>query len=175
MNVTSKVQNNTIHDVGGDGIELTLSYGGTIATEVENNLVTDSSGADFKKTVTNTTDNTSYNNDLSSDGTADDFGGSNHKVNKSAAVQYLDPDTNLRLRHGADALDAGKTIGTFDWDAVHVSGDSWRPRDAAWDIGALEGACWGGKIGGGSGNPGINPGKIDGVDVEDIAKVDGVE
>jgi len=62
-------------------------------------------------------------------------------------------------------------------NTFHVSGDGWRPRDAAWDIGALEGACWGHKAGGGGNVPHISPGvrKISGLDPGEINKVAGIQ
>ena len=81
---------------------------------------------------------TTSNNNLSSDATADDYGGTGHLINKSAGSQFVNTSTDFTLLSTADALNAGKTESTFTWDAIHVSGTVWRPQGATWDMGALE-------------------------------------
>lgn len=73
-------------------------------------------------------------NNMSSDATADDAGGSNHKVNKTASDQFVNVLSDFNLKATADAKDAGKTLFSFSWDARGVT----RPQGPAWDMGALE-------------------------------------
>ena len=77
-------------------------------------------------------------NNLSNDETADDEGGTGHLLNKTAANQFVNADSDWNLAAGADARDAGKTISGFDWDALHLDADNWRPQGSTWDMGALE-------------------------------------
>ncbi|MBU0686670.1 MAG: hypothetical protein KKB81_02270 [Candidatus Margulisbacteria bacterium] len=130
--VNAIVQNNTIHQCAAYGY-----YGHTTGSAnmtVENNISTSSGTQEytFAGSVTS-------NNNLSSDDSADDAGGSGNLINKSAFYQYVNPDNDLHLINGANALNAGVTIESFDWDALHGPTDHWRPQGSAWDMGALEG------------------------------------
>lgn len=73
-------------------------------------------------------------NNLSSDATSDDGGGSGHKINKPASDQFVNVTSDFNLKTTADAKDAGKSISSFSADAVGKS----RPQGSAWDMGALE-------------------------------------
>ena len=74
-------------------------------------------------------------NNMSSDGTADDQGGSGHIVSVTASKQFMAVD-DLRHRMGSQCLDAGTTIASFSTDCFGTA----RPLGSAWDMGAFEGA-----------------------------------
>lgn len=73
------------------------------------------------------------NNNISSDGSADDYGGTGHIVN-TPAQNVFESTTDSNLRPSGEAINAGKTQASFSIDALGVS----RPQGAAWDIGATE-------------------------------------
>jgi len=87
---------------------------------------------------------TESKNNLSSDDTADDGGGTGHLIDEDPAYLFVNNNTDARLRTGSNALNAGTTLSDFDWDAVHNCADGWRPQGAAWDMGALEAEGGGG-------------------------------
>lgn len=137
-----KIHNNIIHRRSGSGdhgIRVNaLSVDDTVIYEAKNNIVTGNwPNGDYAEDGGGTHTATFANN-LSSDGTADDFGGSGALVNKTAANQFVDEDADWNLKAGADALDAGTTIPAFDWDALHDDADNWRPQGFSWDMGAIE-------------------------------------
>lgn len=81
-------------------------------------------------------------NCMSSDGTADDAGGSDNLVDKTGSSQFISTTAgseDLRLKAGADAIDAGVDLGTSpDGVNTDIAG---RDRDSegdTWDIGAHE-------------------------------------
>ena len=76
-----------------------------------------------------------FNNNISSDATADDFGGSSHQINKTAESIFVDASSSkFSLYTGSLAVDNGKDIGLFPSDAIGTS----RPQGSAYDVGALE-------------------------------------
>lgn len=134
-------ENNTLYRVGEGwgyyGIGETWSST-QLTTYMRNNVVLSCGGDDFKLENSGKTTWTESKSNMSSDGTADDFGGSGHMANKSASNQFVDPDSDWNLLSDADALDAGTSMDDFDHDAVHEDTDDWRPQGSAWDMGALE-------------------------------------
>jgi len=77
----------------------------------------------------------SFNNNISSDGTADDFGGSSNQINVSLSSVFSDAESNdFSLKKNSVAFNFGKTIGAVTTDILGVS----RPQGTAYDIGALE-------------------------------------
>ena len=58
--------------------------------------------------------------------------------NQTPSDLFVSEGSDVNLKAGSNAVDAGKTIAAFDWDAVHVDADNWRPQGSAWDMGALE-------------------------------------
>jgi hypothetical protein len=136
------IYNNTVHAIGGAGStgrgiffsEVDDGGTSTLNATVTNNIVTSSQTDDYSDSVTNGTITHSYN--LSSDGTAS---GTGSLTLKAASGQYINTATNLALKHDADATNAGTTIGSFDWDALHLDADNWRTNQSnVWDMGALE-------------------------------------
>lgn len=89
-----------------------------------------------------TTTNITPLNCMSSDGTADDAGGSNNLVDKTGSNQFVsttEGSEDLHLKEGADAIDAGVDLGTTP-AGVNIDIDG-RDRDSegdTWDIGADE-------------------------------------
>jgi len=136
-NVT--VYNNTVHEsTYGIYFSETGVKGGvaTLNALVKNNICTDNTTADYFRVGAVGTVTGSYN--LSSDLTGDDWGATGALISKAAADQYENVTNDLRIKSGADAENAGNTIADFDWDALHVDADNWRPQGASWDMGGFE-------------------------------------
>jgi hypothetical protein len=137
--------NNTV--VGGfgttgtrNGIEFEETDGAGTATvnaEVVNNISCNWRTQDYNEinhdsgTITG-----SYN--LSTDDSGDDWGATGAKTGIGCGNLFVNGQQNWDLQPGAPTIDAGSTLSVFDWDAVHISGDSWRPQGTAWDMGAME-------------------------------------
>ena len=76
-----------------------------------------------------------FNNNISSDGTADDFGGTNNQLNETSANVFADAANNdFSLKKDSVALNFGKTISAVTTDIIGTS----RPQGTAYDMGALE-------------------------------------
>ena len=74
-----------------------------------------------------------------SDGTATSVMGGTHNLDNQVATDlFVDPTSDVTLLETSPCKDAGTTIGSFNWDALHISSDNWRPQGSAWDMGALE-------------------------------------
>ena len=114
---------------------------------IKNNIImdTDSAGGavdEYDFGWPGTTTNITPLNCMSSDGTADDAGGSNNLVDKTGSDQFVsttEGSEDLHLKEGADAIDAGVDLGTTP-AGVNIDIDG-RDRDSegdTWDIGADE-------------------------------------
>ena len=111
---------------------------------IKNNIVmdTDSAGTAYDFGWPGSTTNITPLNNMSSDGTADDAGGSNNLVDKTGSDQFVsttEGSEDLHLKEGADAIDAGVDLGTTP-AGVNIDIDG-RDRDSegdTWDIGADE-------------------------------------
>ena len=140
------VYNNTIYVVNQGslnnyGIRFANVASCTLNISVENNIVIGAvtgGGASITYCYNQVTFNTgtkTFNNNISSDSTADDFGGSSHLVNKTASQIFEDVSSNVySLSSSSIALDAGKTLSAVTDDIVGVS----RPQNLIYDIGAFE-------------------------------------
>lgn len=131
------VHNNSFTKAFSHGYRMIETSSGATATlnlTIENNISLDGNIADFSTTITNGT--VTSNNNCSTDATADDDGGSDHLISQTTADIVVAVATDVNLKAGSNALEAGKNLGaTFDWDALHLDGDVWRL--APWDMGAI--------------------------------------
>ena len=128
------VYNNTLINKQGDNAFFALlvenMFGGTIT--VENNLIfgPNATGAMSLTGVT-----VVANNNITHDGTGDDYGGTGAQVNvdpEDVFTDFSSGDYSLKL--ASLAIDAGKTIPAISVDNVGTS----RPQGVAFDIGAYE-------------------------------------
>ncbi len=133
--LTANIQNNTINSCV-KGILMNEGGAATLTLTLENNICTNNATADFEATITNGT--ISGNNNCSEDDTADNWDGSGSIINQTVADLFVTEGSDHTLKAGSNALDVGKTIATFDNDALHLETDDWRPQGTDWDIGALE-------------------------------------
>lgn len=134
------ISNNSINGSPWFGASMTESDGGpgaeaTLNVILENTICTNNT-PDFLVTIVRGSINA--NNNCSEDETAGALPGSGNIFYQNPADLFVAVGTDHGLKEGSNALNAGKTIISFDWDAVHVDGDNWRPQGAAWDMGAIE-------------------------------------
>ena len=123
------------------GIRFANSASCTLNITVENNIVIGSVTAvnasityAFNQIIFNTGVK-QFNNNISSDGTADDFSGLDHQINVTVANVFSDAANNdFSLTSTSYALNEGKTIAAVTEDIVGLA----RPQGEAYDIGALE-------------------------------------
>jgi len=147
----SKILNNTIFKFDRtDNNAAGASYGiraeqDSVNTEIKNNIVCDvtkSGGAgdvagfSFVASV-----NLTSSNNLSSDATADDAGGTGHLLNKTSANQFVstvDGSEDLHLKTDADAIGVGTDLGTTPTGVnIDINGsDRDVGTDTVWDMGA---------------------------------------
>ena len=122
--------NNTVNDCGDRGIYFyQYNDADTINFTLENNICTN-----------NTTDFEQYrnrgtrvgNNNCSEDDTADDWDGSGSITLQTPSDLFETVGSDHNLKTGSAAINAGKTISGFNWDAVGNT------RSGTWDMGALE-------------------------------------
>ena len=140
------IYNNSIYvanpgSLNNYGVRFANSASCTLNITVENNVVigsVTSLNASITYAFNQITFNTGtkqFNNNISSDGTADDFSGSNHQINVTAENIFTDAPNNVfSLTKTSLALNAGKTVASVLED---ITGGS-RPPGSAYDIGALE-------------------------------------
>tara|TARA_B100000959_G_scaffold226480_1_gene241061 strand:+ start:905 stop:2410 length:1506 start_codon:yes stop_codon:yes gene_type:complete len=74
-----------------------------------------------------------FNNNISSDSTSDDFGGQDNQINKNDS-HIWDIQSNWTLFPNSAAYDKGKTIAFTNVDILGTA----RPQKSAYDIGAFE-------------------------------------
>ena len=138
----SYYHNNTIHDlwtrdaVDESGDIVMIETDNDAQAFCNNNLVTDP-GRNAGGVCFDSADPTGdYSNNLSSDDTAD---GTDCLINKSAADQYESSTVDsedLHLKSGADAIGAGKDVGTTGDANVDINGRDRHSEGDTWDIGA---------------------------------------
>ena len=135
--------NNTALDATATGIsynEITFGIGTDTLTVTSTNNISLDCADDFK-VDTGAVNNGSITQTYccASDATASTWGGSGNVDSATTAnvITALASDGSLKDAN-SDAFDAGTTVGSFDWDATHETGDDWRAQGAAWDMGALE-------------------------------------
>tara|TARA_R100000315_G_C5234802_1_gene146236 strand:- start:1258 stop:2784 length:1527 start_codon:yes stop_codon:yes gene_type:complete len=140
------IYNNSIYvanpgSVNNYGIRFANTASCTLNITVENNVIigavtssNESITYAFNQ-ITFDTGSKQFNNNISSDGTADDFSGLNHQINATASNVFKDaPNNSFALSKTSLALDAGKTVSSVTVDMLGVA----RPQGTAYDIGALE-------------------------------------
>lgn len=138
----SYYHNNTIHDlwtrdaVDESGDIVMIETDNDAQAFCNNNLVT-GPGRNAGGVCFDSADPTGdYSNNLSSDDTAD---GTDCLINKSAADQYESSTVDsedLHLKSGADAIGAGKDVGTTGDANVDINGRDRHSEGDTWDIGA---------------------------------------
>ena len=130
-NVGMTAQNCTIYNSVTDGLRANSSTGNVI----QNIISMGSGGADFAEISGGLF--AVADNNMSSDATADDFGGPGHLVNQDPRTEFVSllAPIDLHLRPGAVAIDAGTDLsGTFTDD---IDGEN-RPLMLGWEMGADE-------------------------------------
>lgn len=132
--MTPRIYNNSFLSDGTTGIqykETVISGDAQMTMVMTNNMFMDHSGADYDDGGGITSDTRAKN--ISADATGD-VG----LQNKLSSDQFVDNTNDFTLKSGADALNGGDVVDSFDWDALHEDGENWRPQGSATDIGALE-------------------------------------
>lgn len=151
-----QILNNTIYNIGTSSHTSSTYgiHGYSYYAKVKNNIVTDVLGSSSNDYFTHRTgSNVEGATNLSSDSTADAFGGTGHLENKTAANQFVSTTSgseDLHLKATADAVDAGTDLGTSPTN-VNIDIDG-RDRDSegdVWDMGADQYVASGGGDGGG--------------------------
>ena len=123
--ISAKFYNNTVVGSTGNGLVVALDSGSDTATiDIQNNLVTGSTTADYSINVGSATYTTATN--ISADATSPQTG------LRSKTITYVGGGDYHLDAGETDAIDAGTTIGTF---ANDYDGDA---RSGTWDIGADE-------------------------------------
>ncbi len=139
-----EIYNNVCYGAGGAevGIRPAAFAGGglttTITVIIENNICMNNGTADYEEgsgsggiEILNTT----HNNNLSEDATADDFGGTGHLVSQTDTDVFVNPaGDEFTLKGGSPAIDAGKIVASVVDDIFGVG----RPQRLAYDMGAFE-------------------------------------
>ena len=136
-NNNKEIYNNTIYRCG---VGYSDSRRGTSTSK--NNISTGSTrGLDFSL-ITNYNSTLTASNNLSSDDSADDAGGSGHIINKPASKQFvstLSGSEDLHLKFISAAIDAGVDLGTTpDGVQYDINGKDRDAENSIWDIGAHE-------------------------------------
>jgi len=145
---TIYVYNNTIYvrnqgSLNSYGLRFINVASCTLNLIVENNIIigaVTSSGISITYAYNQLAFNTgskTFNYNISSDGTADDFGGTNNQLNERAKNIWQDADSyNFNLKSSSVARDFGKTIAALTTDMVGISRP--QPEGGSYDMGALE-------------------------------------
>lgn len=139
---TVKCWNNTIHDCSGFGTGTgngILFTGGVAASEITNNIVTDTThGGGGTNSDFNTTGLAVESYNISEDATATGTGSITSVTVANQYVSTIGGSEDLHLKTGSDAIDAGTDLGTTGNVNIDING---RDRDTGgdvWDIGAHE-------------------------------------
>ena len=145
---TIYVYNNTIYvddasTLNNYGIRFINSASCTLDITVQNNIVigavTSSGGSVtycYNQLAFNTGTKT-FGYNISSDNTADDFGGTNNQLNERANNIWQDAASyNFNLKSNSVARNFGKTIAAVTSDIIRVSRP--QPEGGSYDMGALE-------------------------------------
>lgn len=115
----------------------------TLNLTVENNICVGNSYSTSYKSEAFQSGTKTFNNNISSDSTADDFGGSENQINKSSFHIWEDAsEENFNLfnftsgptKSYSAAINSGKTLAYVTDDIL----GSARPQGTAYDIGAIE-------------------------------------
>jgi hypothetical protein len=113
------------------GLQSNVTKGGLVTIVAENNISFDNDDGDYELAGTSVT----ANNNISSDATADDDGGTGHQIDVDVDDIFVDPDNyDFTLKVGSSARNAGATVASVTTDLLGVP----RPQGTAYDIGALE-------------------------------------
>lgn len=143
---TSYIYNNSIYvanagSLNNYGLRFANTSSCTLNIIVENNIAIGSTTASNDSItyaynqIAFDSGSKQFNNNISSDGTADDFGGLNHQINAVSGNVFSDAGNNdFSLAKTSIALNAGKTISAITSDINGIS----RPQGDAYDIGAIE-------------------------------------
>lgn len=133
--------NNTVYDCDGDTYANNGCFWAGTAAEVANYYVRNNyaggvgGGGNKKDFRFGNGDPEDCSNNISSDGSSDDYGGTDNQVNKAAADQFVsltDGSEDFHLKAGADCLAAGQDLSSvFTTD---IDGDT----RSNWDVGADE-------------------------------------
>ena len=142
------IYNNTIYvanqtTLNNYGIRFANTASSTLNLTCENNAIIGaitSSGASITYCYNQVSFNAgtkTFNNNISSDATADDFSGANHQLNEKAENIWSDAANNdFSLTKSSVALDKGKTIVGLTTDILGRARP--QPEGGSYDIGALE-------------------------------------
>lgn len=140
MAVTTNVEivNNTFINnqaTAGDGTELfSGGAGDTLNATMENNISVNAPGADFIESGSGTA-NITANNNLSSDATADDWGGASPVINIDADDEFVDQSSeDYELKPRASSRYAAKVQSTFADDCAGRD----RNTQRGWHIGSMQ-------------------------------------
>ena len=129
------IYNNIFTGAGADGPQ---DYGlqtniakGNVDAVAENNISFDNDDGDYSLLGTSIT----ANNNISSDATADDYGGSGNLIDQTDTDILTDPSNDdFRLKSTSAAIGAGVTIASVTTDILGTS----RPKGGSYDIGPYE-------------------------------------
>jgi hypothetical protein len=130
---TYHVHNCTIYGMSTRGVQGGFTWGSQVESlDLQNMAVGGSSLHDY---LLNVPESFTYNNNISTDATADDDGGSDHQINVDEADIWVDaPNGDFRLKSTSVAIGAGVTIASLTTDVLGSS----RPKGGSYDAGAYE-------------------------------------
>ncbi len=138
---TIYIYNNTIYvadqsSYANYGVRHYNSSGATLTLTAINNIVIGSNTSTTSFSESSFTAGTkTFHNNISSDGTAADFGGLNNLTNRVASNIFTSAPTNdFSLNTSSIAINAGKTIEHIETDILGMP----RPQSTGYDIGAIE-------------------------------------
>ncbi|GAH62233.1 unnamed protein product, partial [marine sediment metagenome] len=115
------LQNNTVNNCGV-GIDMEENSQGVLNVTLENNICTNNT-PDFDDSSYLSQGTISGNNNCSEDATGNDWDGSGSIISQTPSDLFVTEGSDLNLKTGSNAIDAGKTIAEFDNDALHLESD----------------------------------------------------